>query len=127
MKAVLKATQTQPSTSKVPLLTWPLGVYAEYQHRCSALPPEADSPVAGQVQISDVGEEDRSVGREARQMVVVKAQSLEERHVPEALPGEGCEEVPIQTQLSQGLQVDEAAGVDSCDGIVCQPQEPQFG
>lgn len=84
------------------------------------------SPVAGQVQISDVGEEDRRMGWEARQMVVVKTQSLEERHVPEPLPGEGCEEVPIQTQLSQGLQVDKAAGVDSCDGIVCQPQEPQF-
>lgn len=85
-----------------------------------------ESPVAGQVQVGDVGEEDRSMGWEAGQTVVVKTQSLEERHVPEPFPGEGCEKVPIQTQLSQGLQVDEAAGVDGCYGIVRQPQEAQF-
>lgn len=85
-----------------------------------------DSPVAGQVQVSDVGEEDRSMGREAGQMVVVKTQGLEERHVPEPLPGEGREKVAIQAQLPQHLEVDKAAGVDSCDGIVCQPQEPQL-
>lgn len=78
-----------------------------------------DSPVAGQVQVGDVGEEDRSVGWEARQAVVVKTQSLKERHVPEPFPGEGRKKVAIQTQLSQGLKVDKAAGVDGRDGIVC--------
>lgn len=96
--------------------------------RYSCIPPDevTDSPVAGQVQIGDVGEEDRSMGWEAGEAVVVKTQSLEARHVPEPLPGEGCKEVPIQTQLSQSLQVDKAAGMDSCDGIVRQPQELKF-
>lgn len=59
-------------------------------------------------------------------MVVVETKSLEAGHVSEPLPGEGCEEVPIQSQLSQVLQIDKAAGVDGCDGVVGQPQEPQL-
>lgn len=84
------------------------------------------APVAGQVEVGDVGEKERSVGREAGQTVVVEPQSLETGHVPEPLPGEGRQEVSIQTQLSQGLQVDEAAGVDGRDGVVGQPQELQL-
>lgn len=66
------------------------------------------------------------MGRKAGQTVVVETQSLEAGHVPEPLPGEGCQEVSIQTQLSQGFQVDKAAGVDGYDGVVGQPQEPQL-
>lgn len=83
-------------------------------------------PVAGQVEVGDVGEEECGMGRKAGQIVVVETQSLEEGHVPEPLPGERRQEVPIQTQLSQGLQVDKAAGVDGRDGVVGQPQELQF-
>lgn len=85
-----------------------------------------DPPVAGQVEVGDVGEEECSVRWQAGQAVVVETQSLELWHVPEPLPGEGCQEVPIQTQLSQGLEVDKAAGVDGRDGIVTQPQKLQL-
>lgn len=78
-------------------------------------------PVAGQVKVSNVREEKCSMSRKAGQMVVVETQSLELWHVPKPLPGEGCQKVPIQTQLSQSLQVDKAAGVDGCDDIVDQP------
>lgn len=57
----------------------------------------------------------------AGQTVVVEPQSLEAGHVSEPLPGEGGEEVSIQTQLPQSLQVDEAARVDRCYGVVGQP------
>lgn len=59
-----------------------------------------DTPVAGQVEVGDVEEKQRGVGREDGQTVVVETQSLEAGHVPEPLPGEGCQEVSIQTQLS---------------------------
>ena len=59
-----------------------------------------DTPVAGQVEVGDIEEKQRGVGRKDGQMVVVETQSLEAGHVPEPLPGEGCQEVSIQTQLS---------------------------
>ena len=86
-----------------------------------------NTPVAGQVEVGDVGKKESSVGRKAGQAVVMETQSLEAGHVPEPLPGEGGLEVAIQTQLSQGLQVDKAAGVDGRDGVVGQPQKTQLG
>ena len=85
-----------------------------------------DTPVAGQIQVGDIGEKECSMSRKTGQTVVMEAQSLEARHVPQPLPGEGRQEVPIQTQLSQGLQVHKAAGVDGCNGVVGQPQEAQL-
>lgn len=46
-----------------------------------------DTPVAGQVEVGDVGEKERSVGRKAGQTVVMETQSLEAGHVPEPVPG----------------------------------------
>lgn len=63
------------------------------------------------------------MGRNAGQTVVMETHRLEAGHVPKPFPGEGCQEVPVQAQLAQGLQVDKAAGVDDCDGVVGQPQE----
>lgn len=54
-----------------------------------------DTPVAGQVEVGDVEEKQSGVGREDGQTVVVETQSLEAGHVPEPLPGEGCQEVSI--------------------------------
>lgn len=109
-----------------------LGKLAEYYwHVCTFLHHQLslwclDPPVARQVEIGDVGEKESSVGRKAGKTVIVETQSLKAGHVSEPFPGEGCEEVPIQSQLSQGLQVDKAAGVDGCDGVVGQPQKPQL-
>lgn len=66
------------------------------------------------------------MGRKAGQTVIVETQTLEVGHVSEPLPGKGCEEVSIQSQLMQGLQVDKTTGVDGCDGVVGKPQEPQL-
>lgn len=85
-----------------------------------------DPPVARQVEKGDVGEKESSVGRKAGQTVIMETQSLELGHISEPLPGKGYEEVPIQSQLSQGLQVDKAAGVDRCDAVVGQPQKTQL-
>lgn len=84
------------------------------------------APVAGQVQVGDIGKEDGRVGGNAGQSVVVEAQRLEAGHVPEPLPGEGGQEVSIQPQLPQGLEVDEAAGVDGGHRVVGEPQEAQL-
>lgn len=47
------------------------------------------TPVAGQVEEGDIGEEERSMGREAGQTVVMETQSLKAGHIPEPLPREG--------------------------------------
>lgn len=54
------------------------------------------APVAGQVQVGDVGKKDGGVGGNTGQAVVVEAQCLEAGHVPQPLPGEGGQEVSIQ-------------------------------
>lgn len=84
------------------------------------------TPVTGQVEVGDVGEEECSMGRKAGQTVIMETQSLQTGHVPQPLPGEGCQEVSIQTELSQGLQVHKAAGVDGGDRVVGQPQKAQL-
>lgn len=67
------------------------------------------------------------MGGNTGQSVVVEAQCLEAGHVPQPLPGEGSQEVSIQPQLPQGLEVDEAAGVDRGHRVVGEPQEAQLG
>lgn len=47
------------------------------------------TPVAGQVQVGDVGKKDGRVGGDTGEAVVVEAERLEAGHVPEPLPGEG--------------------------------------
>lgn len=48
-------------------------------------------------------------------------------HVSESLPGEGGQEVSIQSQLPQGLEVDKTARMDRGHQVVGEPQEAQLG
>lgn len=85
------------------------------------------TPVAGQVQVGDIGKKDGRMCGNTGQSVVVEAQRLEAGHVSEPLPGERGQEISIQPQLPQGLKVDKTAGVDQGHWVVGEPQEAQLG
>lgn len=90
------------------------------------VPSHTDTPVAGEIQVGDVGEKESSMGRQAGQPVIVQTQSSKARHVPQPLPGKSRQEVPVQPKLPERLQINKAAGVDGGDGVVSQPQELQL-